>query len=164
VKIGEQTWMAENLDYAVEGSKCYDNDPANCAIYGRLYNWATAKTVCPSGWHLPSDADWDILMNYVQTDNGSAYASGNREAPIAGKYLKATSGWNEGGNGEDKYGFAALPGGHYYGIFLDVGDIGSWWSYKEGDGAQRGMYSDGDQVGGRDCFKEMLLSVRCLQD
>ena len=85
VVIGTQTWMAENLNYAVEGSKCYDNDPANCVKYGRLYDWSTAmgfpsscnedacssqiqskhRGICPSGWHLPSYDDWDILMDYV---------------------------------------------------------------------------------------------------
>ena len=55
--------MAENLDIEVEGSFCYDNDPENCKKYGRLYTWEAAKKACPKGWHLPSDAEWKILMN-----------------------------------------------------------------------------------------------------
>jgi uncharacterized protein (TIGR02145 family) len=136
-----------------------------------LYDWATAKTVCPSGWHLPSGADWDILMNFVQTDNGSTYTS--RTASIAGKYLKATSGWNDyegqSGNGEDKYGFAALPGGSGYsdGSFFNAGNYGNWWSATE-DGSYyayfRGMLYDDEGAYWGYYDKSNLLSVRCLQD
>jgi uncharacterized protein (TIGR02145 family) len=184
VKIGEQTWMAENLDYAVEGSKCYRDRPAQCAIYGRLYNWETAKTVCPAGWHLPSDSDWDILMNYVETDNGSAYVSGDH-ASITGKYLKATSGWKWdeereiSGNGEDKYGFAALPGGYgnynlnysYNEVWFGFGDIdgyGFWWSSSEGESDTYasicGMNYNDDRAMRYGLYKENLHSVRCVQD
>jgi len=64
VIIGRQAWMAENLNYNANGSKCYGNDPTYCGKYGRLYNWSTAKVVCPKGWHLPSKLEWEVLSDY----------------------------------------------------------------------------------------------------
>jgi len=61
VEIGRQVWMAENLNYFVEGSKCYEGKDTNCDKYGKLYSWAMANTVCPPNWRLPSNADWDKL-------------------------------------------------------------------------------------------------------
>jgi hypothetical protein len=60
--IGNKTWMAENLNYNANGSKCYKNNNQNCTKYGRLYDWNTAKNVCPSYWHLPSRSEWDALI------------------------------------------------------------------------------------------------------
>ncbi|MDR2693532.1 MAG: hypothetical protein LBB74_04875, partial [Chitinispirillales bacterium] len=66
VKIGNQRWMAQNLNYqTADSSWCYGNDNSNCDTYGRLYAWSAAKTACPAGWHLPSRAEWDILSNFV---------------------------------------------------------------------------------------------------
>jgi uncharacterized protein (TIGR02145 family) len=130
VKIGAQFWMAENLNFNVDGSRCYYNDPANCDKYGRSYDWAMAmalanscnnsacskqaqakhKGICPDGWHLPTDKEWDVL---VKTAGGSG---------TAGKHLKSKSGWlhdGKSGNGLDTYGFAALSEGR------------SWWTSSE---------------------------------
>jgi uncharacterized protein (TIGR02145 family) len=194
VKIGTQTWFQRNLNYAVEGSKCgngsslSDANTATCNTYGRLYNWATAmklpskcnstlstsdadctirtphQGICPSGWHIPSYADWEALMTAV---GGSS---------TAGKYLKATNGWNSCGNGssysykcEDKFGFSALPGGIGYsdGYFSNVGNYGYWWSASE-------SYSFSAYTRDMRCLSEIayyynygkgyLFSVRCLQD
>jgi hypothetical protein len=79
VTIGSQIWAKKNLNCNIQGSLCYDNDPANCAIYGRLYDWTTALTACPSGWHLPSKAEWDALTAHVGGENS------------AGKKLKVAS-------------------------------------------------------------------------
>jgi uncharacterized protein (TIGR02145 family) len=160
VEIGDQVWMAENLNYAVSGSVCYNNDEANCATYGRLYNWATAKTVCPFGWHLPSDAEWITLIDYVEAQKSCTYC--------AGEYLKSTNGWNEDGNGTDDYGFAALSGGYgSSGYFYDAGDDGYWWSAREANvygGVARYMYYNFEYVYEYYNYKDDLLSVRCVQD
>ena len=155
VRIGEQTWLAENLAFAYAGSKCYNNDLANADKYGRLYDWNTAKKAVPPGWHIPSDAEWTTLEKFV----------GNN----AGTKLKARSGWNNNGNGTDDYGFSALPGGYgdSSGDFSNVGYYGSWWSateYYANYAYCRYMYYDYDNVDNYNDFKSNLCSVRCLQD
>jgi len=149
--------MAENLNYNANGSKCYDNQESNCQKYGRLYNWNVAKTVCPSGWHLPSNAEWQVLLASVGGDK------------TAGKFLKATSGWTGNTHGDDKFGFSALPGGFSdsTGTFYNVGNFGNWWSTTEDSASNacfRGMYSSNDEVGYYKYSKNILFSVRCLKD
>ena len=92
-KIGKQTWMAQNLDYHGEDGYlglCYGDEPKkkikkpeNCKKYGRLYDWNEAKKACPKGWHLPSDKEWQTLVDF---------AGGEK---VAGKKLKSKSGWSE---------------------------------------------------------------------
>jgi len=174
VVIGNQTWMAENLNYNASGSVCYKNDPANCAKYGRLYNWATVMAlpsscnnsvcasqvqskhcgICPEGWHVPSDAEWTTLTDYVV---GSSTVGGTK--------LKATSGWNDNGNGTDNYGFSALPGGSSD----SSGDgFSFWWSSSERDAnfAWYWLTSFSNSLVIRDRInsKSYLYSARCLKD
>lgn len=74
VKIGDQIWMAENLNYETEtGSWCYDNNPSNCDKYGRLYDWETANKVAPAGWHLPSRAEFETLLKNLGGEGAEAY-------------------------------------------------------------------------------------------
>ncbi len=178
IVIGTQTWMAENLNYdpGPGNSACYDNNSSNCAQYGRLYDWSTAMSIstsynssswngsdvkhqgiCPAGWHLPSNAEWTTLTNYV---GGTS---------TAGTKLKATTGWNNNGNGTDEYGFSTLPGGRGYsdGNFNYAGDAGNWWSSTEDNSSYvwyRGMYYYGSYVGRDTSNKSWLFSVRCLKD
>jgi len=156
VKIGDQIWMAENLNYDVSGSKCYGNNSANCTKYGRLYDWETATKVCPSGWHLPSKSEYEALGKAV---------GGER---VAGKRLKSKSGWRSNGNGTDEFGFSALPGGYGEsdGSFEDVDNGGTWWTASESSSNRAYRlsmsYFDGVTWGSYD--KLYLRSVRCLQD
>jgi len=181
VEIGTQTWMAENLNYDVSGSKCYNNDESNCAIYGRLYDWATAmansassfaspsgvRGVCPSGWHLPSGNEWKKLTDFI----GGTFGTDTK--------LKATSGWNsyneesgeKKGNGTDNYGFSALPGGYSFsfpsGYFANVGETGDWWTATEYDTNQAYRRVIGiryNSVLSVQFDKKDLVSVRCVQD
>jgi len=155
--------MAENLNYNTDDSKCYKDLGSNCSKYGRLYNWGRATTlkVCPAGWHLPSDVEWDILVDYVG------------DARTAGAKLKVKSGWNAGCSiSEDSYGFSALPGGWFgkRGSENSYGDIegtGYWWSATEnntGGAYFRSMGCNNAEVVRAGNIKASLYSVRCVQD
>jgi uncharacterized protein (TIGR02145 family) len=156
VVVGKQVWMAENLSYNADGSKCYANEPANCQKYGRLYNWYTAMKACPRGWHLPSKPEWEVLTTAVGGEK------------TEGKYTKAVSGWNNNGNGTDAYGFSALPGGNGYsdGYFVNVGNNGNWWSASEShsnNAYSRNMSYNIDIIYWFN-NKNYLFSIRCVQD
>jgi uncharacterized protein (TIGR02145 family) len=178
VTIGTQTWMAENLNFNANGSVCYNNSPDSCAKYGRLYDWSTAmelpsscnssscanqvqsrhRGICPVGWHVPSDAEWTTLVNFVTNGTGGG----------AGARLKSTTGWNSGGNGTDDFGFSALPGGiGWSGVFTVVGSFGSWWNATEHDAsnARRRIIESGvSHVNSGSSMKFGLFSLRCVKD
>jgi uncharacterized protein (TIGR02145 family) len=201
IKIGSQTWMAENLNYNAKDSKCYDNKEENCKKYGRLYEWATAMVctynengnckeavkekhtgICPAGWHLPTDTEWGNLGFAIK----EPYSIPNnvidrQDFRRAGKYLKSKSGWD----GEDNYGFSALPGGFAdvsKGKFDKAGSYGHWWtaSFWVGTHAVRdakgpiyeGLASRQDGLGWvadasvwNGAKKSgLLFSVRCVRD
>jgi len=181
-RVGRQVWMAENLNYAADGSKCYDNDSANCDKYGRLYDWNTAMSACPDGFHLPSHWEWETLARFAHGNDKTYNASASWDN-TAGKKLKSTGGWKDrpaksesqspdelNGNGTDDYGFAALPGGSYNKSGFDaVGRFGWWWSSTEDTNnpthvAGRGMFYGNDNVLMSVPEKTDLRSVRCVMD
>ena len=132
VQIGPQTWMAENLNYEIEGSACPEGDKRNCSKYGRLYTWKAAQKACPEGWHLPDRADFEQL---IASAGGMDIASG---MAVAGEKLKSTSGWFKKGNGSDDFGFNALPAGYRLGgsesapgKFDGIGGYAHLWSASE---------------------------------
>ena len=157
VKIGSQTWMAENLNVKTEGSWCYEDKESNCQKYGRLYYWDVAKTACPAGWHLPSKEEFEALFVAVSGED------------VAGKKLKSTSGWKENGNGDDAFGFSALPAGrrHNDGDYTDEGGFAYFWSSSEGNRNRAYymcLYYDNDNARLDDRKKGYGFSVRCLKD
>jgi len=140
VKIGDNIWFAENLNYdpGTGNSRCYNGQASNCDIYGRLYDWATAMTVCPEGWHLPNIADWD-----------------EKKVPIAygdTLYFRVDTLFTKG-----SFGGYSGSGGSFNG-----GDYGYWWSANEDSyshaRAKLSFYSDSYSW-----VKSSLLSVRCMQ-
>jgi len=183
VSVGSQMWMAENLNYATTGSFC--SDPPNCTAYGRLYTWAEAMAlpdgcnittddpacryklprqgICPENWHIPNDGEWSTLVL-------------NAGGSVAGRELKAESGWLESspgvsGNGWDN-GFKALPGGWSDGTTVnDIGKFGYWWTTFESrdlDSAGFSIYYNMSSLNrsvNRDYgTKTSLYSVRCVYD
>lgn len=193
VTIGDgesvQTWMAENLNYETDKSWCYGAEngstTANCAVTGRLYTWAAAidsaalykdkgldcgngkdcrdalttriQGVCPDGWHLPSKTEWEILFELV----------GGKS--MAAKALKAKTGWCSGCNGDDTYGFSALPAGVRYGNNKSdhIGSFAYFWSATEST-TERSNYVQ-LQVDYKTAnlnveYKSYGLSVRCVKD
>jgi uncharacterized protein (TIGR02145 family) len=192
IQIFSQCWLKENLNVGnmINGSLnqtnndtiekyCYDNEPANCAIYGGLYQWDEmmgystvpgTQGICPPGWHLPTNEEWKVLAGAVD----SQYGIGDPEWDIslwgfygydAGTNLKTSAGWYGNGNGTDLFGFSGLPGGIH--VYLLVGINGYWFtSTEDGDfGALKFTLSSYDPgVEQYSESKETSSSVRCLRD
>lgn len=182
ITIGTQVWMTKNLDVSTfrngdpipeaktkdewikagenkQPAWCYyDNDPKNGAKYGKLYNWYAVndpRGLAPAGYHIPSNAEWTVLTDFLGSD--------------AGNKMKSTSGWNANGNGTNSCGFSGLPGGDrsYYGTFGTIGGSGNWWSSTQ-FGTFTAWYRFLDYDSG-DVFMDYGLkgrgfSVRCLRD
>ena len=187
-RIGTQMWMAENLNYATVGSRCYNDNAEYCTQYGRLYSWAAAmdsattgcgygsfcaassgkvQGVCPNGWHLPDSTEWEMLFT----------TAGGKDS--AGTKLKSAMGWSP--NGSDAYGFSALPsgswgfGGETEGLFGGIGSEANFWSSSESfsdrayevwmNSTSAAAYIENaatHAVGGS--YKHNCFSVRCVKD
>ena len=154
VKIGDQVWMAENLNFETDSSYCYNDSAEYCAKYGRLYVWTAAMDACPSGWHLPDTAEWKTLLAAVGGDS------------IAGTKLKSTSGWNSDGNGTDDFGFTVLPAGGW-GSKNFVGEAAVFWTsewYEGYDDYAYGIRLYTDTIVRKGYSNKYIgSSVRCLK-
>ena len=188
VTIGKQTWMTENLKVSKynDGTTIpnitdntqwqnnttgawayYNNDAANNAKYGKLYNWYAVspttngnKNVCPTGWHVPTDAEWTVLTDYL---GGTSVAGGKM------KEVGITN-WNSPNTDASNTSlFTGLPGGYrnYYGYYSNVGIYGYWLSLTENNKISFwNRYLDGSNSKAyrADYHKNEGLSIRCLKD
>ncbi len=188
VTIGTQQWMAENLKVSKysDGTTIpnitdnkqwrnnttgawayYNNDAANNAKYGKLYNWyAVSKTtngnknVCPTGWHVPTDAEWTVLRDYL---GGESFAGGKMKEV-------GTTNWNSPNTDATNTSlFTGLPGGYRagYGVYDYIGAKGYWWSSTEGSTGYawgRDLVNYSGIVFINSLLKEYGFSVRCLRD
>ena len=193
VKIGGQCWMAENMrttKYS-DGSSIIiaywyypNNNASNKATYGLLYNWKAVMNsflantsgvqgICPTGWHVPSDAEWTQLTDYVSGQSQSL--CDNYSANIA-KALAATKGWSNSSYtcavGNNQYnnnalGFSAAPAGRYNNIFYDFGSDAYFWSATENGSdnvCYRTLSYNSAYVSRNYARKNNCFSVRCLRD
>ena len=187
VTIGDQLWMAENLRYLPSvvgpetGSRTssyyyvYDyngtdvnaaKEAENYATYGVLYNWTASLSACPTGWRLPSDAEWTQLTDCLGDDaGGKLKATGTIQAGAGLWYDPNTGATNE-------TGFTALPGGYRgsIGTFHYIGSSGAWWNATESSsgswwnaGFLRYMYNVYSSVYSYGDYKDLGFSVRCVR-
>ena len=136
VKIGNLTWMAENLNFETAGSFCPEGDARNCKRLGRLYSWAEVRSVCPDGWRLPTKEDFDALVAATSGEAAQSLSPFIAQSPSqsrAGLALKSRDGWFKKGNGSDALGFKALPAGYRGadGKFDGIGGYAYFWSATE---------------------------------
>jgi uncharacterized protein (TIGR02145 family) len=188
-RMGTQVWMSENLTYLpsvvsptissdtlkyfyVYGYTGTDVAVAkaspNFATYGVLYNWVAAKTACPVGWHLPSDAEWKTMEVTLGMTQGQADA-GNWRGTTQGTMMKSTSYWNSNGNGTNSSGFDGRPAGYRFspGGFSGTALLGYWWSSTEYSASyawHRSLYYDFTTVYRGTDSKSCGFSVRCVRD
>lgn len=180
VQVGYQCWMQENLNYETGTSWCYYNSSAYCDTYGRLYNWNTimngsfssnlipsgVQGICPDGWHLPSDAEWCIVTQYIDSTvdcNITGYNGTN-----AGTKMKSNWGWSSGGNGTNESGFNSLPSGsmgiyHFDDLFLFSYHWSCTEDYPEYAWLIKMNYGL-PTIGRYFSAKNRGYSVRCLKD
>ena len=193
VKIGNQVWMAENLNFKTDSSWCFKDEESNCQKYGRLYSWNAARSACPTDWHLPSKAEFETLFKAV---GGTQDKEDEKKWMGAGSKLKSTSGWKSSAkglalampalikskdglkdlsissNGTDDYSFTALPAGIKEVDYNYEGFYAEFWSSTE---VNSEFINNAEAYNLllvcltktavlNGTFKEFGLSVRCVKD
>jgi len=175
ILIGEQVWMAENFAHdAGEGCFAYMNDEKNVPIYGRLYTWSAANNACPEGWHIPNNADWAELIDFLIT-NGYGYEESGDDVA---KSLAATTNWFETsisgtpGNeilSNNRCGFSGLPAGlKIEDSFVSIEKKVAWWcDNEENTLGLRGAYGinfDNKFLIRYDVSGDVAISMRYIRD
>lgn len=165
VVIGTQTWMADNMDRRVGTFYCGGGSASSCDTYGALYPWSAARSICPTGWRLPTDDDWTKLGSHLGSNAG-------------GKLKAVSSLWkctwcsgNEGATNET--GFSALPAGYRHrsdGAWQMAGEYAHFWSATEDPADatsawQRSLWiADTSLRRGLSFHKDHALAVRCVKN
>lgn len=174
-RIGGQVWMAENMRYRSEaGSLCWNNDEAECATRGRFYNWETAIRVAPSGWHLPSEAEWEQLeatLGLTAEQIADTQLERGGDANTVASRLKKPGAWPTEYNGTpiaitNDAEFSAIPTGFYaLNEFTHDGHTGWWSSTGVGDKAWIRVIDFHDNKLRRAANKkEFFFPVRLVRD
>jgi uncharacterized protein (TIGR02145 family) len=181
ITIGTQTWMAENLratkfrngdvipqtssdsqDLTIEETPIYQWEVLNPLVYGRLYTWFAAtdsRNICPEGWHIPTDAEWNTLTDYIGGISGSADKM--REV--------GTTHWTGTNNATNSSGFTALPSGYIQATTFEtfVSGSGVWWSStspKVESATCRNIYGSFANVQKPNYSKKFGVAIRCVKD
>lgn len=171
VKIGNQTWLAENLACKlVNGCWSANEDEIYVKTYGYVYDWETAKKACPEGWHLPTDNEWKTLELTLGMPESSVDSSAWRGANVAGKLKEAgiEHWYMENGEVSNISGFTALPGGTRCddGSTIGLAIHGTWWTASEQEEGVwiRALYADNQAVYRDLSNKSNGSAVRCVKD
>ena len=160
VVIDDRTWMADNLNYNAPGSTCYREDEDNCMVYGRLYTWEAAKSACPAGFRLPTNADFESLWKAAGGDFNAGYL------------IKANYGWSGETNGNDTLKFSAMPAGNRFDdeTYGNTAKFAFFWSSDDSSegvapGSARVWYltSKSMAFGYMSKPKNFGFSVRCVR-
>ena len=157
IQIGNQIWMAENLNYQIVDSWCYEDSSINCMDYGRLYTWSAAKSACPSGWHLPGDKEWKDLEMFLGMSLEDAEAIDQRGTD-EGTQLKY----------KGSSGFEVLFGGirDEDGLYSRIGTGGAFWTSSEYSASlawYRGFSETEPGIHRYYFDKDMAFSLRCVK-
>jgi uncharacterized protein (TIGR02145 family) len=157
IKVGSRLWLADNLNYKMDGSFCYKDDESQCMAYGRLYTWDAAVNACPQGFHLPTDDDFQSLWQAAGADFNAAYL------------LKAAYGWSGETNGSDTLKFSAMPAGNRFDdeTYGNLSKFAFFWSSEASKEKQnaRVWYMTSKSMAFSFMNKPKIFgfSVRCVQ-